>query len=342
MSSSSLRTAAVFAHGKWQNPFASWSSSIIDSGMKGYADIMKWQLTRRPPAPTTAELDQMLPVVPIDWAKLRNPPADKVQCTWIGHASFLIQMCGINLLTDPVFCNRVSPISFVGPARQRPTPCAISELPKIDAVVISHNHYDHLDASVVHALGNTARWFAPLGMKSWFEGQGVANVTEMTWWQETQFTPRVKMCCVPCSHWCKRTLFDTNKALWSSWAVVGDTARFYFAGDTGYCEAFQQIGDEYGPFDLAAIPIGAYEPRELMKAQHVNPEESVQIHRDLRSRKSVGMHWGTFILTDEPFFEPPVRVAAEMKRLNLPKDDFFVLNIGETAAVSDGTLQQPN
>eukprot|EP01116_Phalansterium_solitarium_P003886 TRINITY_DN1471_c0_g1_i2.p1 TRINITY_DN1471_c0_g1~~TRINITY_DN1471_c0_g1_i2.p1 ORF type:complete len:329 (+),score=21.12 TRINITY_DN1471_c0_g1_i2:49-1035(+) len=255
MSSSSLRTAAVFAHGKWQNPFASWSSSIIDSGMKGYADIMKWQLTRRPPAPTTAELDQMLPVVPIDWAKLRNPPADKVQCTWIGHASFLIQMCGINLLTDPVFCNRVSPISFVGPARQRPTPCAISELPKIDAVVISHNHYDHLDASVVHALGNTARWFAPLGMKSWFEGQGVANVTEMTWWQETQFTPRVKMCCVPCSHWCKRTLFDTNKALWSSWAVVGDTARFYFAGDTGYCEAFQQIGDEYGPFDLAAIPV---------------------------------------------------------------------------------------
>jgi len=312
--------------GVFFNPWSTYEA-------RNLSHVFKWMMNRPSMKIDPKELDLRLPVIPIQWDRLRNPPADKIQVTWIGHASFFVQMCGVNYLTDPVFSHRASPFSMAGPARLRPTPCRLDELPRVDFVIVSHNHYDHLDATVVSALGNSTKWFVPMGLKSWFLGMGVSNVTELLWWDEFQFSPSVKVVCTPCQHWCKRTLFDECKALWSSWSIIGDSARFFFAGDTGYCAGFAEIGDEFGPFDLAAIPIGAYEPRWFMKPQHVNPEEAVQVHIDVGAKRSVGMHFGTFKLTDEPFFEPPERVAEEMKRLEKPADEFFVLDIGETRAV---------
>jgi len=239
-----------------------------------------------------------------------------------------VQMEGFNILTDPIWSERASMVQFMGPKRIRPTPCKLSDLPKIDAVVISHNHYDHLDHYTVKTLGDTPRWFVPKGLKAWFTSCGVENVQELNWWEESSFSDQLRFVCTPCQHWSKRTAFDDFQALWSSWAIVGSSKKFFFTGDTGYCDAFSTIGQEFGPFDLAAIPIGAYEPRWFMKPQHVNPEEAVQIHIDLKSKKSVGMHWGTFILTDEHVMEPPVKLQEAKVQKNLRKNEFIVLNIG--------------
>jgi len=311
--------------GKYANPWDTYEKRSL-------GHVVKWMWNKqRAPPPTQEELDKNLPVVPMNWDAIRNPANDKIQCTWIGHASFLIQMDGVNILTDPVWSEVCSPISFVGPKRQRPTPCQLSELPKIDMVVISHNHYDHLDYETVRTLGDGPTWFVPEGNKTLLESMGATRVIELSWWDQFVFS-NLTIVCTPCQHWSKRTAFDDFKALWSSWSIIG-SKKFFFTGDTAYCAGFTQIGEVHGPFDLAAIPIGAYEPRWFMKPQHINPEEAVQIHQDIQSKKSVGMHWGTFILTDEPLFDPPIKLKEAMQAKSLPNDEFLVLNIGETKLV---------
>jgi N-acyl-phosphatidylethanolamine-hydrolysing phospholipase D len=233
----------------------------------------------------------------------------------------------------------------------------MDELPPIHFVIISHNHYDHLDALAVEKLGNGPLWIVPKGHLKWFEGMGVTRVVEFDWWDELEITPELRVACLPAQHWSKRTLTDDNCALWSGWGVFGTKQRLFFAGDTGYCPGFQEIGKKFGPFDLSLIPIGAYDPRWFMwygwkkspkirverslilfvvasSPQHVDPEEAVQIHVDIQSKKSIGMHWGTFILTDEPVLEPPVRVAADMKKRGLPDDEFVAIKHGEIVSVS--------
>ena len=256
--------------------------------------------------------------------------------TWIGHATFLIQFSGINILTDPQFSQRASPVTWAGPQRVIPPALNIDALPEIDAVIISHDHYDSLDlASVVQLSKHNRRrpltFLVPLGMKSWFDDLNLESIEVIELdWAQSHVINGVRFTAEPSQHWSKRTLFDTYQRLWASWVIEGNGSRIFFAGDTGYANHFKEIGNKYGQFDLALLPIGAYEPRWFMKPYHVNPEESVKIHKDIRSRYSVAMHWGTFILTDEPLDEPPVKLAEALIKYQIPNSEFEIYRHGET------------
>jgi N-acyl-phosphatidylethanolamine-hydrolysing phospholipase D len=262
--------------------------------------------------------------------------------TWLGHATFLLQMGGVNILTDPHLTGRASPFAFSGPKRVVPPALAFHDLPHIDIVVISHNHYDHLDRGTVRHLmkqaGGSARFFVPLGLKAWMSGTGYAKCVELDWWQWVQ-DKGLTFHFVPAQHWSARTPWDRNKSLWGGWIIDHPDFRFFFAGDTGYSPDFLEIGRRFAPIDLAALPIGAYEPRWFMGAIHVNPEEAVKIHQDIGARHSVGMHWGTFVLTDEPFDEPPHRLALARRAAGLKEEEFFVMKHGETRLLQ--TLGRP-
>jgi len=253
--------------------------------------------------------------------------------TWVGHATVLLQVGGLNILTDPHFGPRASPFSFAGPRRFTPPGLTQEQLPRIDAVVLSHNHYDHLDAESVARLaaqpGGAPRFYVPLGMRKWFNAQGITSVTELDWWESRELAG-VRIHCVPVQHWSQRTLIDRNQALWGGWVIEHGAQRFFFSGDTGYSQDFRDIARRFGAFDFAAIPIGAYEPRWFMAPFHVNPAEAVQIHLDLDARYSLGIHWGAFELTDEPLDEPPVVLQQELARRGVAAERFFVLRHGET------------
>ncbi len=253
--------------------------------------------------------------------------------TWLGHATFLLQLGGLNILTDPHLSARASPLSWMGPERHVPPALTLDELPHIDLVVISHNHYDHLDRDTVVGLnaqaGGPPHFFVPLALGAWFNAQGIDAVTELDWW-DSQEMRGLTVNFVPAQHWSTRTRLDRNKTLWGGWVLEHRGFRFYFAGDTGYSPDFKDIGARFAPIDLAAIPIGAYEPRWFMQTQHVNPVEAVRIHQDVGARYSVAMHWGTFVLTDEPLNEPPQALARAREAAGIPPSQFFLMDFGET------------
>lgn len=301
---------------------------------KGFWAFMKWRWEKLFKDIPDAG-DYHFPVVTAHHDMLRHNP-QKASLTWIGHATFLIQFAGLNIITDPQFSDRASPVSWAGPERVVPPAIAIKDLPDIDAVVISHDHYDSLDVDSVIALSqhNQQRpltFMVPLGMKSWFEELGLESVrvVELDWGQSHK-VDGVTFTAEPSQHWSKRTLFDAYERLWASWVIEKDGKRIFFGGDTGYAPHFKEIGEKYGRFDLALIPIGAYEPRWFMKDHHVNPDESAKIHLDIRSRYSVAMHWGTFILTDEPLDEPPVKLHEALIKYHIPESRFEVYQHGET------------
>jgi len=316
----------------------------------GFRDFIKWRRNANPlPHYTPDHLNKILPVRTLDSKALANPPPNAMQATWLGHASCLVQWHGWNILADPLFSHRCSPVQFAGPARLRPSPCQAADLPDVDVVVISHNHYDHLDVDSVQALVKVfpgCLWFVPLGMKVWMAECGVHNVVEMDWSESCTVAcdrrehtrPALTVRCIPCQHWCKRTPFDLNKCLWCSWIVsTTDEASYFFGGDTGYCPLFAKAGELYGPLHLSAIPIGAYGDESeswFHRPSHMNPEEAVRCHMDLQSKNSIGIHWGTFQLTGEEILEPPQRVAAALKDNGLEEDAFIVLEHGETKVFS--------
>nr|XP_033815516.1 N-acyl-phosphatidylethanolamine-hydrolyzing phospholipase D isoform X1 [Geotrypetes seraphini] len=321
--------------GRFVNPWPTWKPLVMQN-------VLKWALMEKNNSniPGSKEdLDKALPVVEpyfIENPSLAGKTKAGLRVTWLGHASVMVEMDDLVFLTDPVFSQRASPVSFMGPKRFREPPCTIDQLPKIDAVMISHTHYDHLDYRSVVSLnarfGSELRWFVPLGLLGWMQSCGCENVIELDWWDENCVPghDEVTFVFTPSQHWCKRTAMDDNKVLWGSWCVLGPWNRFFFAGDTGYCGAFEQIGKRFGPFDLAAIPIGAYEPRWFMKYQHVNPEEAVRIHIDVQSKSSVAIHWGTFALANEYYLDPPFKLSEALERYGLKTEDFFVLKHGES------------
>jgi N-acyl-phosphatidylethanolamine-hydrolysing phospholipase D len=208
----------------------------------------------------------------------------------------------------------------------------LAALPPVDFVVISHNHYDHLDLAALGELQRLqpgVRFFVPLGNGALLRDEGLRGVTELDWGQTAQ-VGAVTVHCLPSQHWSARGLFDENEALWSSWAVVGPARRVYFSGDTGAFPGFAAIGRKLGPFDLAALPIGAYEPAEMMRPVHLDPEEAVETAVALRAERTLGIHWGTYDLTDEPVGEPPVRFRAALAAAGLPAERGWVFRIGET------------
>ncbi|MGH7229015.1 MAG: MBL fold metallo-hydrolase [Nitrospiraceae bacterium] len=251
--------------------------------------------------------------------------------TWVGHSTLLIQLDGVNILTDPHWSDRASPVTFAGPKRLMAPGMTFESLPPIDLVLISHDHYDHLDVETVRRLAQLHHpvFLVPLGLKAWFADIGITEVEELNWWESRQ-VKGLTVTCLPAQHFSGRSLWDRNQRLWSSWAVAGDTKRIFFAGDTGYYPAFKEIGNRLGPFDLAAIPIGAYLPRAIMKMTHLTPEEALQLMADLQGQRFVAIHWGTFDLTEEPIEEPPQRWEAEAKRVGLDLARVWVLKHGET------------
>jgi N-acyl-phosphatidylethanolamine-hydrolysing phospholipase D len=251
--------------------------------------------------------------------------------TWVGHSTLLIQMDGINVLTDPQWSNQASPVSWAGPKRFSPPGLAFENLPPIHAVVISHDHYDHLDLLTVRRLAAThdPLFLVPLGMKAWFAENVMSRVEELDWWHDRVYRG-VRFVCLPAQHFAQRTLWDANKRLWASWAVIGQDGRLYFGGDTGYFRGFEEIGARLGPFDVTAVAIGAYQPPEIMKPVHTAPEEAVQAFEDLRGRALLGIHWGTFDLAEEPLHEPPQRMLAEIERRGISSERAWILKIGET------------
>jgi L-ascorbate metabolism protein UlaG (beta-lactamase superfamily) len=295
----------------------------------------KWeQWTQGVPQPPPGGWD--IPQVKTDTAALRANGTHPT-LTWIGHASFLVQLAGANVLFDPQFSERASPVQFAGPKRSKPLPLDPRELPRIDVVAISHNHYDHLDLDTVKALaaqpGGSPLFLVPLGLVAWFRDQGIERVAELDWWQ-SHGAGALRFTLVPVQHWSKRTLWDTNETLWGGWVVEGGGLKLIHTGDLGYSKDTQDIGQRLGPFDLAMIPIGAYAPRWFMKNQHVDVPEAVEVRRDLRAARAVGMHWGTFEhLTDEALDEPPRWLAEKRREAGLSPAEFDVMKIGETRPI---------
>jgi L-ascorbate metabolism protein UlaG (beta-lactamase superfamily) len=295
--------------------------------------FLRWKWDSRSLEIAAPKLD--LSVVPPDLGLVRSD-ADQFVVTWIGHATTLVQIGRVRVLTDPQFSERAFFVQWAGPKRHQPPGVALADLPHVDIVVISHNHYDHLDEASVRALnaqaGGPPLFVVPLGMERWFADIGITHVRALDWWDHVE-VGGARVYLTPVQHWSRRTLADTNQSLWGGYVVEarsqGQAKRIFFAGDTGYsAQYFGAIGEKLGPIDLALIPIGAYEPRWFMQLQHVNPEEAVQIHRDIRAKRSLGVHWGTFQLSDEPLDAAVNDLAAARAEFGVPDDAFFVLRHG--------------
>lgn len=302
----------------------------------------EWLFGSHPPDPSPAQLPAAA------WSRERRPvPPDEARVTWAGHASFLIELPGVNLLTDPVWSPRVSPVPWIGSRRFVPAAPDFDDLPEIHGVLLSHDHFDHLDRPTVIRLrrrfGDSIEWFTPLGYRSWFRRLGIRRVTELDWWESVDGPGGHTIVAAPARHWTRRTAWGTNTRLWSSW-VVGtastggsDTPRapcIYFGGDTAYASHFTDVRSRLGPFDASLLPIGAYDPRWFMKASHMNPEEAVQAYRDLGSTGDfIPSHWGTFRLTFEDPLEPPERTRAAWTEAGLDSDRLRIPQHGETLVV---------
>ncbi len=238
---------------------------------------------------------------------------------WIGHSTFLIEYRGKTVLLDPVWAKRASPFSWIGPKRHLMPAIPLDEITKLDFIVISHNHYDHLDLTACKTLSKShpqALFIVPLGLKSWFLRQGIENVEELDWWQKKEAAG----CCftaLPGQHFSGRGVFDRNKTLWCGYSIRIFDKTVYFAGDTAYNEFyFREIGRQIAPIDLSILPIGCYAPRAFMKAAHVTPKEAIQIHIEVGSKCAVGCHYGTFCLSDEPMNRPPYDLYLALQELS--------------------------
>jgi N-acyl-phosphatidylethanolamine-hydrolysing phospholipase D len=326
------------AHG-FQNNYLEFSGRSL-------ADVLRWRWAaarQHLPPPPRQPTPQVAPDLAFVQANARaGAHGMQPAVTWLGHASTLVQLGGLSLLLDPVFSDRVSPVPFAGPRRHQPPGMALGQLPHIDAVLVSHNHYDHLDDASLRALarqpGGAPLVVVPLGLRGWCAARGLTRVAELDWWQSTELAG-VQIALVPAQHWSARGLGDRMKTLWGGFAVFSPHCHLFYSGDTGYSKDFSDIRARYaerqapqagGGFDLALLPIGAYAPRWFMREQHIDAHEAVQVHRDIGAKRSLGIHWGTFQLTDEALDEPPRALAAARAAAGLAEHEFFVMAIGQT------------
>ncbi|GES61884.1 dioxygenase [Aspergillus terreus] len=357
--------------GGFTNPWDSWRT--VD--FKAMRQLLGRQVTGKAHRPDTTP-----PTVPVRKPEfLASRDNTSLRATWLGHACYYVEFpSGLRVLFDPVFEDRCSPLSWLGPKRYTEAPCQIKDIPIIDAVVISHNHYDHLSYPTIKEISErhpNCHFFAPLGNKEWFTCSGIENMTELDWWEErdialspskptgTEVTEpannsaaladiQARISCLPCQHTSNRGLFDRGKTLWSSWAIESGGRKVYFAGDTGYravpelpddvddyapeynfptCPAFKKVGEFRGPFDLGLIPIGAYKPRWFMSPMHANPHDAVNIFKDTKCKRALGMHWGTWVLTEEDVLEPPKKLREALRTNEIPEEGVFdVCDIGES------------
>lgn len=280
--------------------------------------------------------------VPVDHARIAVRQEAPV-VTWLGHVSILLQVAGLNILMDPTLAPFAGPYGRFGAPRRVPAPLQPAELPPIDVVLISHNHYDHLCDATVGALlaaGHTPRFFVPQGLKAWFDAKGIAGVREMAWWDALALSDALRLHFTPSQHWSRRTPWDTNASLWGGYALQWQRPgaepvwRFLFPGDTGYSADFKAIRQRLGAIDFLALPIGAYLPRDFMRPMHVNPADAVQLMLDLDATQAMGVHWGTFMLTQETFDQPPRDLAQALAAQGLPPERVWLMRHGETRAIA--------
>jgi L-ascorbate metabolism protein UlaG (beta-lactamase superfamily) len=251
--------------------------------------------------------------------------------TWIGHAAFLLRMGGRTILTDPFLSRYPSPLGALGPGRLVPPGMAVEDLPPIDILIVSHNHYDHLDEETIEALPGKDRMvvLVPLRLGDFFRERGYSDVRELDW-HDRVMLDGITVAALPAVHFSRRGLSDMRATLWMGCAIETPTQRLYFSGDTGYGPVFEELGRRYGPFDIALVPIGAYEPAAMMRPNHVSPEEAVALGLDLRARVLLAHHWGTVTLSDEPPFEPPRRFRLAGQAAGLEDARLWLMRIGET------------
>jgi len=277
-----------------------------------FSDFLKWQwqrLVSNPPAQGYGTVAHK----PLD-SNLLKQPQRGWRLTWLGHASVHLQIDGLQILIDPVLSGRASPFDYLGPQAYSPPPISPHDLPRIDLVLISHNHYDHLDARTVRALaaqpGGPPVFIVPLGVDRYLRDWGIDSIRVMDWYDSLSIAPPLDAAqdltiqMIPAHHWSRRTLWDTNQTLWAGFRLQTPALHLLYTGDTGYSTIFKEFARQWSPIDWLLVPVGCYEPRWFMRAQHVNPEEAQQITQDLGAQNALGVHWGVFRLCDEPVEQP--------------------------------------
>lgn len=291
--------------------------------LKSFWDVLKWKMTA-----DTKEWPEH--VANKNFPLRLLAPNEKLAATFINHATFLLQFPGVNVLTDPVYSERVSPYTFVGPKRVREPGIPFDQLPPIDVVIVSHNHYDHLDIETLKRLDAKFHplFIVPLGDDEHLKKAGIQTVKAVDWWEEVRVKD-VRFIFAPSRHWSARQLWDKNECLWGSFMIDSGAMKVYHAGDTGYGKHLLDIKSRLGAPDVALLPIGAYKPRWFMKYHHMDPEDAVKAHIDLGAARSIAMHFGTFQLTDEGIDEPTLDLEANLKKSNIPREKFIILDEGQ-------------
>ena len=297
------------------------------------SDLLKWR-RERVKGSAVAWPKAIPPAPPVQLPAQIS--AEEVAVTFIGHATFLLQFAGFTVLTDPVFGSRAGPFGLLGPTRVCPPALRLGELPRIDVVVLSHNHYDHLDIAALRWLAQhrSPQIIVPLGLKAWLAARGVANVVELDWWQNHWAAEGLEAICTPAQHWSSRTPWDRCHTLWGGYWLRTRFGSLYFAGDSGWGPHFAAIQARLGSPGVSLLPIGAYEPRWFMAPAHMNPAEALNAHLALGSRRSLAMHFGLFCLTDEGIDAPARDLMAALTERQIAAETFAVPAIGGTVVTS--------
>ena len=306
----------------------------VEADPKGVGDLLKWWRSqdRGPWKPYTHHEPGPPPPAQVEVGQLR--------VTFINHATTLIQLDGVNIITDPIYSKRASPVRFAGPKRVRPPGIRFEDLPRIHLVLVSHNHYDHLD---IPTLGRLEKAHGPmiltgLGNSRLLASRGMERAMDLDWWESVAITHEVRVHFVPAQHWSQRGLGDRNRTLWGGFVIEGRSHRVYFAGDTGFGPHFAQIRQRFGPPSLALLPVGVFRPRWLMRDMHLNPSDAVRAHRTLEAKRSVGIHLGTFRLGDDGQEEPERELHKALKEAGIAKERFQILGFGEGMDVPPDAL----
>ncbi len=334
-------TGASNAHHLSNGEFVN-TDGTTSNGEKNFFSVMlrfaSGEFSAEPPKLGYEEFSKQSLAVPNFESSTSHDGAPTI--TWLGHAGVLLQISGLNLIFDPILSERASPISlFFGAKRKVRPPIQASDLPQINAILVSHNHFDHLDRKTVAAILKQSKnpatlcAYVPLKMGKWFKDIGFRCIHEFDWWDRVEINSAISVTAVPTHHWSRRGLFDRNHVLWAGFMVERTSPKpfkFLHLGDTGYSADFKEIGRRFGPIHLAAIPIGAYEPKDFMGPAHVSPAEAVKIFKDLRAESAIGIHWGTFELARESLDQPPIDLSTALQEASVPQDSFFVMKQGET------------
>lgn len=312
-------------------PFSNLDGSFVN---KGLGLVLKWKLGLGPGTSNQEGLAfEALRAAPrVEPIATDLVGATRSSLTWIGHATYLVQLGGRSIVIDPVLSQRIVAIPrLVAPGLTR------QALPALDAVLVTHNHRDHMDGPSLESLDRSLHVIVPKGLGAWFSKRGFSRVIELAWWEHADLGGDVRVTFVPSQHWSQRGAFDRNESLWGGYVLEDGTHRVYHSGDTAYFEGFATIADKVGKIHAAMLPIGAYEPRWFMREQHMNPEDAVQAFLDLRAERFVAMHWGTFKLTDEPIGEPPAFTASEWRRRLIEPERLAIPAVGETLTLATMT-----